>query len=69
MEAIMPNSITQLVVGTAVALAMTVASVGVIGGTVAQSSVEHGQLLAHESLMNRYTSPVSETEDPMLGAR
>jgi hypothetical protein len=67
MEAIMPNSITQLVVGTAVALAMTVASVGVIGGTVAQSPVAQGQLLAHETLINRFNSPVSETDASMLG--
>lgn len=64
----MPSNITQLVVGTAVALAMTVASVIVIGSAVAQSPVEQAEVIAPETLTNRYVSPISET-DFRLGDR
>jgi hypothetical protein len=64
MEAMMPNSITQSVVGSAVALALTVASVSTIGGAVAQSPVEQAQIIAHETLINRFVSSVSETDYP-----
>jgi hypothetical protein len=62
MEAVMANSITQLVVGTALAFAMAVAGVSVIGSAVAQSPVEQAQVIAQETLTNRYSSPVSETD-------
>ena len=58
----MSNSITQLVLGTAVALTMAVAGVSVIGSAVAQSPGEHVQVIAQETLTNRYVSPVSETD-------
>jgi hypothetical protein len=60
MEAIMPSSISQLVVGTALAMAMAALSVGAIGSAVAQSPPE--QARAQETLTNRYEPPVSETD-------
>jgi hypothetical protein len=62
MEATMPSSITQLAIGTAVGLAMAVAGVSVIGSAVAQSKVEPAQAIAHEALINRYESPLSEAD-------
>jgi hypothetical protein len=54
-EAIMRNtSITQLIIGTAVAVGMSVIAIS----AVAQSPVEATQ----EVLTNRFTSPSSETE-------
>jgi hypothetical protein len=54
-EAIMRNtSITQLIIGTAVAVGMSVIAIS----AVAQSPVEATQ----EALTNRSTSPSSETE-------
>jgi hypothetical protein len=60
MEAIMPSSISQLVIGTALAIAMACVSVSAIGSAVAQSPVEHTR--AQEALTNRYEAPVSETD-------
>jgi hypothetical protein len=62
MEAIMPSTITQPVVGIAVALAMTFVSISVIGSAVAQSPVERAEVTAEETLINRHVSPVSETD-------
>jgi hypothetical protein len=54
-EAIMRNtSITQLIIGTAVAVGMSVIAIS----AVAQSPVEATQ----EALTNRFTSPSSEIE-------
>jgi hypothetical protein len=50
MEAIMPR-ITKLVIGTAIALAMTVASVSVVGSAVAE-----------EVLINRHSFPVAKMD-------
>jgi hypothetical protein len=50
MEAIM-SSITKLLVGTAVALAMTVASVGIVGSAVAE-----------EVLINRHSFPIAKMD-------
>jgi hypothetical protein len=58
----MPHSITQLTVGTAVALAMTVAGVGIIGSAVAESQAGRAEVITHETLINRHTSPSSETD-------
>ena len=62
MEAIMPSSITQLVIGIAVAIGIAVVSVGAIGSTVAQSPIEKAQLTAQEALTNRPEPPLSETD-------
>ncbi len=58
----MANSITQRIIGTALASAMAFAGVSVIGSAVAQSPVEQGNVIAQETLTNRYASPVSETD-------
>jgi len=62
MEAIMPRSITQLVIGIAVAIGIAVVSVGAIGSAVAQSPIEKAQLTAQEALTNRPEPPLSETD-------
>jgi hypothetical protein len=62
MEAIMANSITQLVIGTALAFAMAIAGVSVIGSAVAQSPIKQAQVIEQDALTNRYASPVSETD-------
>jgi len=49
----MPSSITQLVIGIAVAIGIAVVSVGAIGSSVAQSPIEKAQLTAQEALTNR----------------
>jgi hypothetical protein len=58
----MPHTITQLMIGTAVGLAMTAASVGIIGSAGAGSQVGRAEAITHETLVNRHTSPSSETE-------
>jgi hypothetical protein len=65
MEAIMPSSITQLVIGTAVAIGMAVVGVSVIGSAAA---VEQAQVNAPQILVNRDESPLSE-EDARLADR
>jgi hypothetical protein len=62
MEAIMPSSITQWVVGMAVALGLAAAGVSVIGSAVARSPIEQTQIIAQEPLVNRHASEVSETD-------
>jgi hypothetical protein len=62
MEAIMPGSITQLVIGIAVAIGIAVVSVGAIGSAVAQFPIEKAQLTAQEALTNRPEHPLSETD-------
>jgi hypothetical protein len=62
MEAIMPSSITQLVIGIAVAIGIAVVSVGAIGSAVAQSPIEKAQLTAQKALTNRPEPPLSETD-------
>ena len=42
----MPSSITQLVIGIAVAIGIAVVSVGAIGSSVAQSPIEKAQLIS-----------------------
>jgi len=58
----MANSITQLVIGTALAFAMAIAGVSVIGSAVAQSPIKQAQVIEQDTLINRYASPVSETD-------
>ena len=58
----MPSSITQLVIGIAVAIGIAVVSVGAIGSSVAQSPIEKTQLTAQEALTNRPEPPLSETD-------
>ena len=58
----MPSSITQLVIGIAVAIGIAVVSVGAIGSAVAQSPIEKAQLTAQEALTNRPEPPLSETD-------
>ena len=55
----MPSSITQLVVGIAVAFGVAVVSVGPIGSAGAQSPIE---IIAQEALTNRFETPLSETD-------
>jgi hypothetical protein len=62
MEAVMPGSITQLLVGTAVAMAMALAGVSVIGSAVAQSRMQHIQASAHGSLIGHHQSPISDPD-------
>jgi hypothetical protein len=59
MEPIMSNNIVQSIVAAAIALAVTIASIGVIGSAVAQSPVDP---IAPETLVNRDESPASETD-------
>jgi hypothetical protein len=61
MEAIVFSSITQFFVGTAIAGAMALVSIGVIGSAVAQSQIEQVQV-SQDPLINRSTFPVSETD-------
>jgi hypothetical protein len=56
---VMPSSITQLVVGIAVAFGVAVVSVGPIGSAGAQSPIE---IIAQEALTNRFETPLSETD-------
>ena len=55
----MPNSITQLVIGTVVAIAMAVVSVSAIGSAAA---LEKPQVNASEILINRMESPLSQED-------
>jgi hypothetical protein len=58
-EAIMRNNgITRFIIGTAVAVGLSVVAISAIGGAVAQSSVEPRQ----GTFTNRSTFPISETE-------
>jgi hypothetical protein len=59
MEAIMASSITQLVVGIAVAIGVAVVTVGPIGSAGAQSPIE---IIAQEALTNRPETQLSETD-------
>ena len=59
MEAIMASSITQLVVGSAVAIGVAVVTVGPIGSAGAQSPIE---IIAQEALTNRPETQLSETD-------
>jgi hypothetical protein len=54
------SSITQLIIGAAVA--MSVVAVSAIGGAVAQSSVGQAEVIGQEALTNRYGFPFSETD-------
>jgi hypothetical protein len=52
------TSITQLVIGTAFAVGMSVVAIS----AVAQSQVEPTQVIGQEALTNRFISPISETD-------
>jgi hypothetical protein len=56
----MRSGITQLIIGTAVA--MSVVAVSAIGSAVAQSPVGQAEVIGQEALTNRYGSPFSETD-------
>ena len=58
----MPTSITQFVTGMVVAAGIAAASIGVVGGAVAQSTDARAQVIAQEALTNRRESPTSETD-------
>jgi hypothetical protein len=62
MEAIMRSNITQLIIGTAVAIGMSVVAVSAIGSAIAQSPVAPTQVMGQEGLTNRFESPISETD-------
>jgi hypothetical protein len=62
MEAIMPSSITQLVIGTVVAIGMAVVGVSAIGSAAA---FEQPQANASEILINR----LSEEDDARFAYR
>ena len=62
----MPSSITQLVVGIAVAFGVAVVSVGPIGSAGAQSPIE---IIAQEALTNRFETPLSKlTSGSVIGS-
>jgi opacity protein-like surface antigen len=52
------SSITQLIIGAAVAVGMSVIAVS----AVAQSTAEPSQSVAQESLTNRFSSQISEAD-------
>ena len=63
MEATMPSSITQLVIGIAAAIGMAAVSVGAIGNDAAvQSTVEQTQASPKGGLTNRYETQSSELD-------
>jgi hypothetical protein len=62
MEAILPNSITQLVIGIAAAIGMVAVSISTIGSAVAQLTVEQTEVPAKRVLTNRDEPPLSETD-------
>jgi hypothetical protein len=63
MEATMPSSITQLVIGIAAAIAMTAVSISAIGnGAAAQSTVKQTQASPKGGLTNRYETQSSELD-------
>jgi hypothetical protein len=63
MEATMPSSIAQLVIGIAAAIAMTAVSIGAIGNdAAAQSTVEQTQASSKGGLTNRYETQSSELD-------
>jgi hypothetical protein len=66
MEAIMPSSITQLVIGTVVAIGMAVVGVSAIGGAAA---FDQARANASEILINRLESPLSEEDDARFAYR
>jgi hypothetical protein len=55
----MPSSITQLVIGTVVAIGLAVVTVSAIGSAAA---FEQPQVNASEILINRLESPLSEED-------
>ena len=56
----MRNSISQLVIGTAVAIGLAVVSVGAIGSTGAD---ERASVNASPVLVNRYELPASDVDN------
>ena len=64
----MRSNITQLLIGTAAAIGMSVVAVSAIGSAVAHPPVEPTQVVGQDPLTNRRGSPRSET-DFRLGDR
>jgi hypothetical protein len=63
MEATMPSSITQLVIGTAAAIGIAAVSVSAIGNdAAAQSTVEQTQASPKGGLTKRYETQSSELD-------
>lgn len=62
----MPNNLTQLAVGVALAAALAAVSIAAVGSATAQSTAEQSKAISRDA--NRPETPVSETE-PWLGDR
>jgi hypothetical protein len=62
MEAIVPSSITQRVIGIVAAIGMVAVSIGVIGNATAQSAMEQVQTPPKGDLTNRYETQSSELD-------
>ena len=58
----MRSNMTQVMIGTAVAIGMSVVAVIAIGSAVAHSPEEPTQVFGQEALLNRYGSPMSEID-------
>ena len=58
----MRSNITQLMIGTAVAIGMSVVVVSAIGSAVAHSPKEPTQVIGPEPLLNRYDFPLLEID-------
>jgi hypothetical protein len=61
MEAIMRNTIKQLIIGMAVAVGLSAVGVSTIGGAVAQSAVEKAPVVGQDAVIGGYEFPGSET--------
>ena len=58
----MRSDITQLLIGTAAAIGISVVAVSAIGSAVAHPRVEPTQIVAQQTLTNRSESPFSEID-------
>ena len=58
----MRRTSTRLITGVAVAIGLSAIVVSAIGGAVARSPVEQGDIIRREALTNRYEAPASETD-------
>ena len=58
----MQNNMTQLMIGTAVAIGMSMVAVSAIGSAVAHSPEETTQVIGQKALLNHHGSPMSEMD-------
>jgi hypothetical protein len=58
----MRSDITQLLIGSAAAIGISVVAVSAIGSAVAHPPVEPTQIVAQQTLTNRSESPFSEID-------